>query len=161
MIVTARRMVMSTAIYACASATATTQPVVRRWHVERRRRCEEMQDATRQPAGVNKEEGSRMDACGGCATKGDARRRHEAMRQPAGKREANGRRGASGQEATGPQLRQPAREQEANGRRGASGQEATGPQLRQSAREREANGRREERRQWTRGDGAHLEVDMT
>jgi len=31
---------------------------------------------TRQPAGANKEEGSRMDACGGCATKGDARRRH-------------------------------------------------------------------------------------
>jgi len=27
---------------ACASATATTQPVVRRWRVERRRRCEEM-----------------------------------------------------------------------------------------------------------------------
>ena len=34
-------------------------------------------DATRQPAGANKEEGwLRMDACGGCATKGDARRRH-------------------------------------------------------------------------------------
>ena len=30
-------------------------------------------DATRQLAGVNKEEGSRMDACGGCVTKGDAR----------------------------------------------------------------------------------------
>jgi hypothetical protein len=33
-------------------------------------------DATRQPAGGNKEEGSRMDACGGCPTKCDARRRH-------------------------------------------------------------------------------------
>ena len=33
-------------------------------------------DATRQPAGANKEEGSRIDACGGCVTKGDARRRH-------------------------------------------------------------------------------------
>jgi hypothetical protein len=33
-------------------------------------------DATRQPAGMNKEEGSRMDACGGCLTKCDARRRH-------------------------------------------------------------------------------------
>ena len=51
---------------ACASATATTQPVVRRRRI----------DATRQPAGANKEEGSRMDACGSCATKGDARRRH-------------------------------------------------------------------------------------
>jgi len=30
----------------------------------------------RQPAGTNKEEGLRMDACGGCATKGDARWRH-------------------------------------------------------------------------------------
>jgi hypothetical protein len=29
-----------------------------------------------QPAGANKEEGSRMDACGGCVSKGDARRRH-------------------------------------------------------------------------------------
>ena len=33
-------------------------------------------DATQQPAGANKEEGSRMDKCGGCATKGDARQRH-------------------------------------------------------------------------------------
>ncbi len=33
-------------------------------------------DATRQPAGANKDEGSRMDACGSCATKGDVRRRH-------------------------------------------------------------------------------------
>ena len=34
-------------------------------------------DATQQPAGVNKEEGSRrMDACGGCPTKCDARRKH-------------------------------------------------------------------------------------
>jgi hypothetical protein len=33
-------------------------------------------DGTRQPAGANKEEGSRMDTCGGCATKGDARQRH-------------------------------------------------------------------------------------
>ncbi len=33
-------------------------------------------DAMQQPAGVNKEEGSRMDACGGCLTKCDARWRH-------------------------------------------------------------------------------------
>jgi len=33
-------------------------------------------DATRQPAGANKEEGSRIDVCGGCVTKGDAKRRH-------------------------------------------------------------------------------------
>jgi hypothetical protein len=33
-------------------------------------------DVTREPAGAIKEEGSRMDTCGGCATKGDARRRH-------------------------------------------------------------------------------------
>ncbi len=33
-------------------------------------------DATQQPPGMNKEEGSRMDACGACATKGDVRRRH-------------------------------------------------------------------------------------
>jgi len=33
-------------------------------------------DATQQPAGTNKEEGSRMDACGGCLMKGDARWRH-------------------------------------------------------------------------------------
>ena len=33
-------------------------------------------DAMRQPAGANKEEGSRMEACGGCATKGDTRQRH-------------------------------------------------------------------------------------
>ena len=90
-----------------------------------------------------------MDACGGCAMKSYVRRRHEAMQQPAREREANGRRGASGQEATGPQLRQPARKREANGRRGASGQEATGPQLRQPARKRKANGRREDRSQWT------------
>jgi len=32
-------------------------------------------NAMRQPAGTNKEEGSRIDACGGCVTKGDARRR--------------------------------------------------------------------------------------
>jgi hypothetical protein len=42
-----------------------------------RREAEAVQrDATQQPAGANKEEGSRMDACGACATKGDARRRH-------------------------------------------------------------------------------------
>jgi len=41
-------------------------------------------DAMRQPAGENKEEGLRMDACGSWVMKGDARRRHEAMRQPAG-----------------------------------------------------------------------------
>jgi hypothetical protein len=42
-----------------------------------RREAEVVQrDATRQPAGVNKEEGSRMDACGGCSTKCDARWRH-------------------------------------------------------------------------------------
>jgi hypothetical protein len=29
-------------------------------------------DAIRQPAGANKEEGLRMDACGGCAATGDA-----------------------------------------------------------------------------------------
>ncbi len=33
-------------------------------------------NVTRQPAGANKEDGSRMDACGSCATKGDTRRRH-------------------------------------------------------------------------------------
>jgi hypothetical protein len=50
-------------------------------------------DVTRQPAGVNKEEGSRMDACGGCPTKCDARRRHATTgdattsRQTRGKRE--------------------------------------------------------------------------
>ena len=50
-------------------------------------------DATRQPAGVNKEEGSRMDACGGCSTKCDARWRHATTgdattsRQTRGKRE--------------------------------------------------------------------------
>jgi hypothetical protein len=53
---------------ACALATATTQPVVRRQRVERRRWCKEMQR--------DNQEGSRMDACGSCATKGDARRRH-------------------------------------------------------------------------------------
>jgi hypothetical protein len=42
-----------------------------------RREAEAVQrDAARQPAGVNKEEGSRMDACGGCPTKCDTRRRH-------------------------------------------------------------------------------------
>ena len=35
-----------------------------------------LRDVTQQPAGANKEEGSRMDVCGGCATKGDARQRH-------------------------------------------------------------------------------------
>jgi hypothetical protein len=42
-----------------------------------RREAEAVQrDVTQHPAGVNKEEGSRMDACGGCPTKCDARRRH-------------------------------------------------------------------------------------
>jgi hypothetical protein len=50
-------------------------------------------DVTQHPAGVNKEEGSRMDACGGCPTKCDARRRHVTTgnaitsRQTRGKRE--------------------------------------------------------------------------
>ena len=39
------------------------------------KRCE-CNTTTIQPVGANKEEGSKMDACGGCATKGDARRRH-------------------------------------------------------------------------------------
>ena len=60
---------------ACASATATTQPAMRQ--AAARREAEAVQrDATRQPAGTNKEEGSRIDACGGCVTKGDTRRRH-------------------------------------------------------------------------------------
>ena len=50
--------------------TASREAVARR-EAEALRR-----DATRQPAGANKEEGSRMDACSSCATKGDARRRH-------------------------------------------------------------------------------------
>ena len=62
-----------------------------------------------QPAGVNKKEGSRIDACSSCVTKGDARRRHELMRQPAGKREANRRSGTSGQEAMGPRYAKVAR----------------------------------------------------
>jgi len=33
-------------------------------------------DVTPQPTGANKEEGSRIDACGGCAMKGDTRWRH-------------------------------------------------------------------------------------
>jgi hypothetical protein len=33
-------------------------------------------NATQQSTGANKEEGSRMDVCGACATKGGARQRH-------------------------------------------------------------------------------------
>jgi hypothetical protein len=55
---------------------ATREPVARR-EAEAVR-----QDATQQPAGGNKEEGSRMDERGGCATKGDARwRRHDNRRR--------------------------------------------------------------------------------
>ena len=59
-----------------------------------RQKAEAVQrDAMQQPAGANKEEGLRMDACGGCATKVDARRRHATTgdattsRQKIGKRE--------------------------------------------------------------------------
>jgi len=42
-----------------------------------RREAEAVQrDVMRQPAGVNKEEGLRMDTCSGCPTKCDARQRH-------------------------------------------------------------------------------------
>ncbi len=53
------------------SKDAASREAAARQEVEGVRR-----DAKRQPAGANKEEGSRMDACGGCGTKGDARRRH-------------------------------------------------------------------------------------
>ena len=41
---------------------------------------------------ANKEEGSRMDVCGGCATKGDARQRHATTdnNQPAYERQMGG-----------------------------------------------------------------------
>ena len=52
--------------------TASRETAVRREAKAVRR------DAMRQPAGANKEEGSRMDACGSCATKGDTSRRHAA-----------------------------------------------------------------------------------
>ena len=45
-----------------------------------RGRCGQ-QDVTQQPAGMNKEGGSRMDARVGCAMKGDARRRRRYNRQ--------------------------------------------------------------------------------
>ena len=50
--------------------TASCEIVTRQEAVAVRR------DAARQPAVANKEEVSRMDVCGGCATKGDARQRH-------------------------------------------------------------------------------------
>jgi hypothetical protein len=49
-------------------------------------------DATRQPAGMNKEEGSRMDACGGCPTKCDARRRHATTEDVTTSRQTRGKR---------------------------------------------------------------------
>ena len=52
--------------------TASRETAVRREAKAARR------DAMRQPAGTNKEEGSRMDACGSCATKGDTSWRHAA-----------------------------------------------------------------------------------
>ena len=39
------------------------------------------QDGTQQPAGADEEGGSRMDVSGGCATKGDARRRRRDKRR--------------------------------------------------------------------------------
>jgi len=58
-----------------------------------RREAEGVQrDATQQPAGVNKEEGSRMDACGACATKGDARRRHATTGDATTSRRTRGKR---------------------------------------------------------------------
>ena len=49
-------------------------------------------DVTQQTAGVNKEEGSRMDVCGGCATKGDARRRHATIGNATTSRQTRGKR---------------------------------------------------------------------
>ena len=61
------------------------------------------QDATQQPAGTNEEGGSRMDARGGCATKGDARWRRATRGDTitSQQTEANGKKCASGQEAAG------------------------------------------------------------
>jgi hypothetical protein len=49
-------------------------------------------DATRQPAGMNKEEGLRMDACGGCPTKCDARQRHATKGDATTSRRTRGKR---------------------------------------------------------------------
>jgi hypothetical protein len=86
----------------CASATATTQPVVRRRHVERRRRCEEMRRDNQLARTKRRGQGwTRAAAARQKVTRGGGTRQ-QAMRQPAGERETNGRRGASRQEAMGP-----------------------------------------------------------
>ena len=78
---------------ACASATATTQPVVRRWRVERRRRCEEMRRDNQLAQTKRRGQGW---------TRAAAARRKVTRSQPAGERETNGRRGASRQEVMVP-----------------------------------------------------------
>jgi hypothetical protein len=87
---------------ACASATAKTQPAVRRRRVKRWRRCKEMQrdnqlaQTKRRGRGWTRAAAARRKVMRGGGT------RQQAMRQPAGERETNGRRGASRQEAMGP-----------------------------------------------------------
>jgi len=49
-------------------------------------------DATQQPTGTNKEEGSRMDACGACAAKGAARWRHATTGDATTSRRTRGKR---------------------------------------------------------------------
>ncbi len=86
---------------ACASATATTQPVVRRRRVERRRRCKEMRRDNQLARTKRRGRGwTRAAAAQRKVTRGGGTRQ-KAMRQPAGERETNGRRGASRQEAMG------------------------------------------------------------
>jgi hypothetical protein len=87
---------------ACASATATTQPDVRRRCVERRRRCEEMQHDNQLARTKRRGQGwTRVAAARRKVTRGGGTQQ-QVMQQPAGERETNGRRGASRQEAMGP-----------------------------------------------------------
>jgi hypothetical protein len=83
-------------------ATATTQPVVRRQRVKRRRWCKEMQRDNQLARTKRRGQGwTRAAAARRKVTRGGGTQQ-QAMRQPAGERETNGRRGASGQEAMGP-----------------------------------------------------------
>ena len=58
-------------------------------------------DATQQPAGANKKEGSRMDACGACALKGDAWRRHATTGNVTTSRSTRGKREKRRQQTRG------------------------------------------------------------
>ena len=85
-----------------SKSTMTTQPVARRRHIERRRRCEYFRCNNQLARTKRGGQGWTCEVAVQQKVTQGGGAQQQVARQPAGKREANGKRGVRGQKATGP-----------------------------------------------------------